>query len=314
MSIIARTMAAAFVLGATVAFASPSLATMKAALEKGDLDEAARQGVLAGPAVIEAALASPDRTTVLAGIAAAPRVEARAELLESLARIARGPDRRTALPAARAAVSIAREMTRHEPADDIADADIVAWRDRFADIALDRTRWVELRVLAIDAAAYIDRTRAIDPRASNVPSSNPPSSNPQDSSTNTYASDPGRADGLGVPLAPMVADPDPAIRRAVLAHVPVPLGALRDPIAKLVATDSDPLVALAAAAVVCADLAFDPAEPILAALGSAGITRVQAIVSTAGASRGQLREAARCLAADRSPASTAALRKIRNLR
>jgi hypothetical protein len=282
--------------------ATPSLATMKAALEKGDLDEASRQGVLAGPAVVEAALASPDRATVLAGIAAAPRVEDRAGLLEPLAQIARGADRRTAIPATRAAAQIARELARNEPADDIADADIVASRDRFADIALDRTRWIEVRVLAVDTAVYIERSRLI-PAGTSAPGLQRP------------LLDPAHADGTGVPLAPSLADPDPAIRRIVLAHAPSPLPPeLRDPIARAVVSDIDPLVALAAAAVVCADLAFDPAEPILSALGAAGITRVQTIVTTSGAPRGHLREAARCLAADKSPASTAALRKIRNVR
>ena len=269
-----------------------SVATMKAAIERGDVDEASRQGVLAGPAIVEAALASPDRATVLAGIAAASRVEDRAELLEPLATIARGPDRRTAIPAVRAAAQIARELAHHEPADDIADADIVAWRDRFSDLALDRTRWIEVRVLAIDTAVYLERSRLA---ASGTPL------------------DPTRADGIGVPLVASLADPDPAIRRAALAHSPSPLPPeLRDPIARAVISDVDPRVALAATAALCADLAFDPPQPILSALTPAGITRIQTIVSIDNASRGHLREAARCLAADKSPASTTALRKIRN--
>lgn len=290
-------------LAGIVEAAPPSLATMRSALGKGDLDEATRQGVLAGAVVVQTALASTDRTTVLAGIASAPRVEGRADLLEPLASIARGPDRRTAIPAARAAVQIARDLVREDPADDIADADIVAWRDRFGDIALDRTRWIEVRVLAIDAAAYLERARTLVPRD--------PSMGSAGDARGTI--DPSRADGTGVPLAPLLADPDPAIRRAVLAHAPSPLPPeLRDPIAKLVHADTDAHVALAATAVLCADLAFDPAQPILTALGPAGIARVQAIVTTEGASRGHLREAARCLAAEKSPASLAALRKVRN--
>lgn len=284
-------MAWSALLFATV-LSNASVATMKAAIERGDVDEASRQGVLAGPAIVEAALASPDRATVLAGIAAASRVEDRAELLEPLATIARGPDRRTAIPAVRAAAQIARELAHHEPADDIADADIVAWRDRFSDIALDRTRWIEVRVLAIDTAVYLERSRLA---ASGTPL------------------DPTRADGIGVPLVASLADPDPAIRRAALAHAPSPLPPeLRDPIARAVISDVDPRVALAATAALCADLAFDPPQPILSALTPAGITRIQTIVSIDNASRGHLREAARCLAADKSPASTTALRKIRN--
>gem|GEM_PF-1323630 len=277
-----------------------SITTMKAAIERGDVDEASRQGVLAGPAIVQAALESPDRTTVLAGIAAAPRVEDRAELLEPLATIARGPDRRTAIPAVRAAAQIARELAHHEPADDIADADIVAWRDRFSDIALDGARWIEVRVLAIDTAVYLERSRLI-PAGTAAPG------------LSRTPLDPARADGTGVPLAAALADPDPAIRRAVLAHAPSPLPPeLRDPIAHAVISDVDPHVALAATAALCADLAFDPPQPILSALTPAGITRIQTIVTTDGASRGHLREAARCLAADKSPASAAALRKIRD--
>jgi len=287
---------------AVVHAAPPSLATMKVAIERGDVDEASRQGVLAGTAVVEAALASHDRTTVLAGIAAAPHVEDRVELLEPLSVIARGPDRRTAIPAARAAAQIAREVAQQEPADDIADADIVAWRDRWGDIALDRARWIEVRVLAIDVAAYAERSRLI-PAGTAAPG------------LSRTALDLARGDGTGVPLAPALADPDPAIRSAAMAHLPSPLPPeLRDPLAKVVVSDIDPHVALAASAVLCADIAFDPPAPILSALGPAGITRIQTIVSTDGASRGALREAARCLAADKSPASLAALRKIRNLR
>jgi hypothetical protein len=283
----------------TTLFASPSLATMKAALEKGDLDEASRQGVLAGAAVIESALASSDRATILAGIAAAPRVEGRADLLESLGKLAAGPDRRVAIPAARAAVAIAREMVQSDPPDDLADADLVAWRDRLSEVALDRTRWIEVRVLAVDAAAYLERARR-------------PAMNAGADTATPF--DPSRADGLGVAFSSAMADPDPAFRRAVLAHVPSPTPSSMWPhLANVIGADTDPLVALAATAALCADLAFDPPAPILAALGT-NITRVQSIVTTAGASRGHLREAARCLAAEKSPASTAALRKIRNLR
>ena len=44
-----------------VLVALAGIASMKAAMERGDLTEAARQGALAGPAIVERALASPDR-------------------------------------------------------------------------------------------------------------------------------------------------------------------------------------------------------------------------------------------------------------
>src|SRR5690242_21550552 len=94
--------------------AAAGIASMRSAMERGDVDEAARQGVLAGPAVIEEALAAPDRAARLAAIAAAPDASGRAELLDALATAASGPDRRSAVPAARAARTIARELAERE--------------------------------------------------------------------------------------------------------------------------------------------------------------------------------------------------------
>lgn len=139
------------------------IASMTSALERGDIDEAARQGVLAGPAVVEKALTSPKRATRLAGIAAAPSVEDRAELLPALAAVAAGPDRRTAIPAARAAAAIARELsTRHLP-DDLAPGDLDDWRASFEALARDRDRFVEIRVTALDVATSL--AHVTDPTA-----------------------------------------------------------------------------------------------------------------------------------------------------
>lgn len=125
---------------------------MTAALERGDVDEAARQGALAGPSVVEQALTSPRRSTRLAAIAAAPLTEDRAELLPALADVAAGPDRRTAIPAARAARTIARELASHDLPDDLAPEDLAAWRARFETIADNRDRFIEVRLLALDTA------------------------------------------------------------------------------------------------------------------------------------------------------------------
>lgn len=125
---------------------------MTAALERGDLDEAARQGALAGPAVIEQALHSKVRTTRLAAILAAPTTEDRAELLAPLSDVVAGPDRRTAIPAARAARTIAIELSRHDLPDDIAPEDVAAWRARFESIARDTDHYVEVRMLALETA------------------------------------------------------------------------------------------------------------------------------------------------------------------
>ena len=226
----------------SVVLAAAGLASMTAAFENGDLDEAARQGVLAGPVVVEQGLRSPDRATRLAAIAAAPAVEDRAELLAPLASAAAGPDRRTAIPAARAARTIARELAQKPLPDDLAPDDVTGWRAAWAKLAADRTRWIELRVLALDTAS------ALAP------------------------------DGAGLPLDAALADPDPALRRAAIADVPVPVpAALRAPLAKAVVSDTDDAIALAAGAALCADLAYDPAAPVLEALGEPGLQRLRTI-------------------------------------
>ena len=128
------------------------IASMTAALERGDVEESARQGALAGPAVVEQALHSRVRTTQLAAILAAPTTVDRAELLVPLADVAAGPDRRTAIPAARAARRIAIELSRHDLPDDLAAGDVDSWRARFEAIAKDGDHFVEVRVLALETA------------------------------------------------------------------------------------------------------------------------------------------------------------------
>ncbi len=257
--------------------ATAGIAAMKAAVERGDLDEASRLGALAGAALVEQALASPDRATQLGAIAAAPRVEGRPELLDALARVARGSDRRTAIPAARAARAIARELARQELADDLAPDELTGWRLTFAALAGDRERWIDLRVIALDTAS------ALAP------------------------------DGAGLPLETSLGDPDPALRHAAILDLAVPVpAALRDRVAKAIVTDTDPAVALAAGQVLCADLATDPPAPVLAALGEPGLARLRSVVTTDGAPGVALREIARCLRADDNPASAAAIRAIKN--
>ncbi len=272
---------------------------MKAAIEAGDVDEAARQGQHAGTATVEAGLGSADRATRLAAIAAAPLTEGRPELLEALAATAASPDRRIALPAARAARTIARELVtraqRDELSDDHATADIEHWQRAWADLARDRQRWIELRVTALDIVAALDLVAAATrPREAAETGGPPP-----------------RVPG-GVPLEGALADPDPAFRRAALALAPVPLPpALRAPLVATVIRDTDDHVALAAAQALCADLVAEPARPILAALGEPGLARVRAVITRDDADVGAVRDAARCLAADRAPASAAALRAIK---
>jgi hypothetical protein len=233
------------------------LGTMRVAIDRGDVEEAARQGMIAGPSTIAKALAAPDRPARLAGIAAAPISADREGLLEPLAKLAADPDRRTAIPAAIAARQIARELAkRTDPPDDISTDDIVTWRTAWVALALDRDRWIELRVLALDIAAALQR-----------------------------------GPGVGIPLDHALADPDPAFRRAAIAVVPAPVPPLmRAPLAATVIKDIDAGVALAAAAALCGDLAIDSPQPVLDALGTAGIERIRSLVA-----RDSNRDAKRCL-------------------
>lgn len=281
--------------GATVAPAAPNDAgapppadpgvrqaavrAMVAAFERGDVDEAAHRGGIAGAGALARALRSTDppveRATRLAAIAAAPTTEGRTELLDPLARLAAGPDRRIAIPAARAARAIASELGRDELPDDIAPEDLAAWRRPWAELALRTDRWIEVRVLALDTAAALDR------------------------------------EGAGVDLAAALGDRDPDFRRAAVAAVPAPVPALLlGVLANAVVRDTDDAVALAAAQVLCFDLPAVPAKPILDVLGPAGLQRIRTLVGTHG-DPATIRDAARCLVADRTPASTAALGTIK---
>ena len=239
-----------------VALGVAGLASMRAALDRGDVDEAARQGALAGPAVVEQALTAGDRATRLSAIAAAPLSSGRIELLAPLARAAQGPDRRIAIPAAKAARAIAIELSQHDLPDDLAPADLVHHRHAWTALALDRERWISLRVFALDTAAALDRLAT---------------------------------SGIGVALPSALTDPDPSFRRAVLDVVPMPVPpAMRAALASTVARDVEPHVALAAAAVLCADLALDRrsrSSPRSAPVGSRGCARW---------SRSSTRRARRC--------------------
>ncbi len=251
-----------------------SLVSMRAAIDRGDVDEAARQGVLAGPSVVEQALAARDRPAILAGIAAAPSVVDREELLVPLARVAGTGDRRIAIPAARAAREIAHALgQRTEVPDDLAVDDVATWRAAWTELAIDRDRFIEVRIAALDTAtalARIDR-RVIDP--------------------DTPA--------IGVDLARALGDPDPAFRGAAIADLPIPVPAsMRGAVVTVIQRDTDPEVALAAAAALCGDLAIDPPAPVQDALGTDGIARIRTLVSAPGTGRMhrvRIRDARRCL-------------------
>jgi hypothetical protein len=247
-----------FSLGFFGVFAVAGITSMTDAYVRGDVDEASRQGVLAGPAVVEQGLRSPVRTTQLAAIAGAPAVEAAPELLPALADVASGPDRRTAVPAAQAARQIARDLAKAELPDDLDADDVMTWRALFDQIAHNQTRFIEVRVLALDTVSSLAQTIA-------------PSS-------------------VGFDLAGALGDRDPAFRAAAVQLVPRPTPvALRAPLAKAVKDDADDKVAFTAAQALCGD----HREPALALLGARGVERIKKLV--AGKPVRATRDAMRCL-------------------
>jgi hypothetical protein len=263
--------------------AGAGIASMVAAIEKGDTDEASRQGVLAGPAVVEQVLVtngraastptgagaattqdSPaqHRAALLGAIAATTAVEDRAELLPALATVAGSGDRRAAIPAATAARTIARELavTARNDAfpDDLDHDDLATWRALFDGLARNANRFVEVRVLAYDTVAALSDVIA-----------------PRD---------------LGFDLAAALGDPDPAIRAIGVALVPRPTPeSARAPLANAVKNDADDKLALAAAEVLCGD---DP-QPALSLLGAQGLDRIKKLVGTKP--QRTTRDARRCL-------------------
>jgi len=224
--------------------AAAGIASMTAAVERGDLDEAARQGALAGPGIVEQALRSNVRETVLAGIVAAPAVEDRAELLVALAKVAGGGDRRTAIPAVRAARTIAEQLAKKDLPDDLAAGDVQAWRDAFEHLALARGRVIEVRVAALETASALGHVG--DPSA------------------------------IGFDLAKVMTDPDPALRVAALELIPRPTAKAMYPVIVPALGDSNAAVAIAAAEALCADAKDDPVA-VKSALGPTGAAQIKAL-------------------------------------
>lgn len=234
-----------FSLGFLGIVAAAGIASMTGAFDRGDVDEATRQGSLAGPSVVENGLRpTQPRLTQLAAIASAPQVEDRAELLPALASLAGGPDRRTAIPAALAARTIARELAAHELPDDLGSDDVRTWRSLFESIAAQRGRSIEVRVLALDTVSSLAATLA--------------------------------PDSIGFDLTAALADPDPAFRVAAVALVPVPTPIPLEPaLAKAVLTDADDDVARTAARALCDDKG--KAMPLL---GAQGLARIKKLAPT----------------------------------
>jgi hypothetical protein len=257
-----------------------------AAMQRGDLDEVARLGGQVGSAALATALVAPDRTEALTAVAV---VAARRELwaLPWLAALAGGPDRRRALAAVDAALQIVSVLDVESAA--AADLDSGAtgqWQDQWLALAQRRRRWIDVRVASLEVAARLGRGSA------------------EAGAPNPLA--PG-----GPAWAAMLADPDPAMRRAVLdvTEAPLPAGP-RAEVAKLVSSEADANVAASAAALVCAELAARRPPAVLTELGEAGVQRVRALASATTAATAADVELARCLRADGQRESQVALRSL----
>lgn len=259
---------------------------MVIAYATGDRDALVRRALAVSTEQMRAALTSSDRMVALAAAFAAPHTRSAWLHLPQLAALARSPDRPLAVTAARSARLIA---SKSEHTD-------VLWRgiplDRvrksssaFRSIAHDPGRWTDVRVAALETATHLHRQ--LGNRAS-------PDDAPFD-------------------LAEMMKLPDPELRRAAIELSATPLPAdQRQLVAATVTADPDPLVAAVAAHVLCEDLVFGgDAAAILAALGKSGIDRLRALMGNRDIPLPSRRGAGRCLAAEGSRASSAALGKLR---
>jgi hypothetical protein len=172
-------------------------------------------------------------------------------LLSPLADIAGGYDRSLAVPAARAARAIAGELDTASVAEleiprrTLAEA-AVAWHR----VARDRQVWADVRVSALEVAR--DLTALLS------------------------------GDG-SKPVIELVTDPDAEVRRAALELLESPLAPARYPrVVDRLTGDSDPEVALAAAAALCFGVRFgDDAASIRAAAGEAGLERIAELAADA---------------------------------
>jgi hypothetical protein len=251
-------------------------------VRQGNLDGAVRSASQLSLADQAAALSSPDPDEALAVILAAPGLARPWELLPELARHAASWDRRMAAAAAEAGQRIAQTLTLEVALDhDLGDDLVERAHRKWLAIASARHRWADVRVLALSTATMIARSRAAS-----------------------------ADDRLGYDPIAFLHDPSDEVRRAALELIPTPTPKpLRPLLAQTLASETSESVALAAAQALCADLVSDAQGPILAALESKALTRLQALLShpASDASAGALVDAARCLVADASAGSKRAL-------
>ena len=192
--------------------------------------------------------------------------------LVPLAALAAGPDRSLAAPAAFSAERIARAFDRDrmlelDVPDEAARAALAAWRS----LGATADRWADVRVHALEVTTHLHAALGADAGPDDAP----------------------------YDLDALIADADPEVRRAALELLPqpIPTGAIPKA-AAILRGDTDPIVAIVAAQVLCAGLAFDD-EPtaILAAIDSAGMTRLAALIVDSAMPPGAIADAKRCVAA-----------------
>jgi hypothetical protein len=258
------------------------------ALLRADQGDLRRAGRLASSRGLRPALLSADRLTALAAARAAPAADDAWLLLDTLAEVAAGPDRTLAVAAANAAARIAGELDAAVLLEQDAPRDAVVGRIRaWRSISERADRWADVRVLAMQTAAALSHAGSHALGASVPPEP-------------------------GYDLAAAARDADAEIRRAAVELLPSPLSTAELAVAAaVIANDPSTMVAISAAQAACAGLALgDPVRRVLAALGPAGLARVRDLVVDPALPAVARIDAARCVAADRSPQSAAAVRKM----
>jgi hypothetical protein len=263
-------------LAAILALATASLTPQAAvtALRSGASEALEAAGAEHGAAGLADLLAgSGSRESTRAAIAAAHGADDAHLTLMPLAALAAGPDRSLAATAAVTAERIADafdrdHMMQHDVPADAVRAAMDSWRS----VAAATDRWADVRVHALEVTVHLRAALGSDGDDSDV----------------AYDFD------------ALVADADPEVRRAALELLPQPIS--NDAIATtaaLIRDDADPTVALVAAQVLCAGLAFDDdPDPILGAIDDAGMQRLRDLVANTSMPAGALIDAKRCVASD----------------
>jgi hypothetical protein len=260
----------------------------EAAFRRGDLDETTRLLQRAGRDAAATALAG-SRTSALAAMWA---VQERGEPwpLPPLAAAAGSSDRRRALAATQAALAIATRLGMESAeAEDLDGETLTGWQADWLAVARRTDTWIDVRSDSVEVAVLLGRlAAALEPAAAK----------------------PGE-DALSAALLALLADEDPAMRRAALELLGTPLARpVREEVARLIVSEAEPAVARAAAAALCSELGGQVAGDVMGALGTEGMSRIRELAKATTAAVASDVELARCLAADGRPESRAAMREL----